>query len=114
MRKLKILIVGLLGLSLVVGIVALNDLRYPAVWDQIRLGMTRAEVYDLIGESGGEWSGWSGMYWHHNGILIRNQLELYIDPTDCVTIISLKHQSSFPTIHDLWIVRSEHRPRRAS
>ena len=86
----------------------INDLRYPLEWDQIHLGMTRSEVEKLIGPGGGEWPGWSGPYWDDRGVLVRNQLHLYIDPYEGVTIISLQHFSIFPGEHRLWNVRAEY------
>ena len=108
MRVVKVSLLVFLGLSLIGGAVVINDLRYPPEWDQIHLGMTRAEVYSLIGPGGGEWQGWSGIFWSDRGFLIRNQLELYIDPYNGVSIISLQRFSIIPGEHRLWNVRTEY------
>lgn len=107
MRVIKILLVFAILLALVVGVAVIRDLQYPTEWDQIHLGMSGEEVNELIGPGVGEWPGWSGAFWNDRGLLIRNQLELYIDPFEGVTIISIKRLSIFPE-HRLSTVRAEY------
>ena len=107
-RAAKISLIVSTILILVVAILVVRDLRYPPEWDKIHLGMPRSEVENLIGRGVGEWPGWSGPYWEDRGVLVRNELNLYIDPVDGVTIIYLERFSIIPGEHRLWNVRAEY------
>jgi hypothetical protein len=109
MRVVKISLVIFIGLLIVGSIVVVNDLRYPPEWDQIHLGMPRSEVESLIGRDPGEMVGLGSAYWNDRGMLIRNQLELYIDPYDGVSIIALQRFLTFPELH-LWDVKTAYLP----
>src|SRR5580765_1156518 len=98
-RIVKISLIIFLALSLIGGVVVINDLRYPPEWDQIHLRMTRSEVEGLIGPDPGEMIGMGSAYWNDRGIFVRNQLQLYIDPFDGVSIIRIQRFSTFPELH---------------
>lgn len=108
MRTAKIAIVALVVLITTCGGIVINDLRYPPEWDQIRLGMPRSQIETLIGPGGGEWTGWSSAYWEDRGLLIRNELAVYMDPAEGATIIAIKRISTVPGEHNLWTVRAEY------
>jgi hypothetical protein len=52
------------------------ELRYPSEWDKIKIGMTRQEVYSVIGPGVGEFSGWKGPFWQSNRGLVWYELEV--------------------------------------
>ena len=94
------LIVSLI-LFLAIGLVIVNDLRYPSEWDQIHLGMSRTDVENLLGPDPGEMKGLGMADWDDGGILIRSQLQAYIDAKEGVTIISIQRFSIIPIVSPL-------------
>ena len=107
-RALKVSLAILLLLTLAVGVALIIDLGYPSQWNQIHLGMSRSDVESLIGPDPGEMKGMAPAHWSDRGIFIRNRLELYIDPKDGVTIISIQRFSTIPIERRLWDVRNEY------
>lgn len=67
-----------------------QQFTYPAKWDQIHVGMSRQQVYDLIGPGGGEFPGWKGPFWNDHGIIVWHELQLSM---------------SGDTVHAVWINR---------
>ena len=56
-----------------------QQFTYPDEWNEIQLGMTRQEVYNLIGQGGGEWSGWSGMHWTESHTILKQDMDIYFE-----------------------------------
>ena len=64
-----------------------QQFTYPEKWNEVRLGMTRQEVYDLIGEGGGEWSGWTGRHWIESHTILKQDMDIYFGDNGASSII---------------------------
>lgn len=56
-----------------------QQFTYPEKWNEIQLGMSRQEVYSLIGRGGGEWSGWTGMHWIESHTILKQDMDIYFE-----------------------------------
>jgi hypothetical protein len=59
---------------------------YPDKWNEIRPGMTRQEVYDRIGQGGGEMPGLTGMHWTESHTILKQDMLIYFDGNRAVII----------------------------
>jgi len=64
---------------------------YPSAWDKIHTGMSRQEVYALIGEGWGEWRGMGFATWHDTTIFNWHDLKLSMEG-DRVTRVKITRQ----------------------
>jgi hypothetical protein len=97
------LAIGIIILALAVFFVR-QQLAYPAAWDQVHVGMSRQEVYNLIGPGGGEFQGWKGPFWRDSGIFIWHELELSMAGDQ---VIAIRINRYWGEHHPLTNVRSE-------
>jgi hypothetical protein len=82
-----------------------RQFKYPLAWDQIHIGMSRQEVYDRIGPSGGEWPGWKGPVWRDSGIIVWHELDLSMTGDRVTTIRVNRYWGEH---HPIGVVRSEY------
>jgi hypothetical protein len=102
MRK-KIFII-LLTLAVLLALIIGQDLIYPSEWNQIHLGMSRQEVYSVVGQGRDKDSNWTGHFWNDSGILFRNEIEVFFANDKVSNIIQ---RQSFVTGQTIRIVRAE-------
>jgi hypothetical protein len=81
-----------------------QQFAYPQAWDQIHVGMSRQQVYDLIGPGGGEFPGWKGPFWRESGIIVWHELQLSM-AGDRVIAISINRY--WGEHHPFGVARSE-------
>ena len=81
-----------------------RQFKYPSAWDQIHVGMSRQQVYDLIGLGGGEWKGMKGPFWHDSGIILWHELELGMSGD---RVIAVRVNRYLVERHPLGAVRTE-------
>jgi outer membrane protein assembly factor BamE (lipoprotein component of BamABCDE complex) len=72
------LIITLVGLSIV------QQFSYPSTWDEIKIGMSRDEVYSRIGRPGQDWGALKGAFWMEVKLSQTQELWVYFD-NDAVT-----------------------------
>jgi hypothetical protein len=77
---------------------------YPAKWNQIHVGMSRQQVYDLIGPGVGEFPGWKGPFWSDRGFIVWHELRLGMAGD---TVRSVWINRYWGEHNDLGVVRSE-------
>jgi hypothetical protein len=63
-----------------------RELSYPPEWNQIHAGMSRQEVYDLIGPGGGEFAGWKGPFWRDSKLVVWHELDLSMSGDKVVSV----------------------------
>jgi hypothetical protein len=81
-----------------------RQFKYPSEWDQIHAGMSRQEVYDLIGPGGGEWPGWKGPFWFDRGMIVWHELRLSMMGDRVIAVHINRYWGEH---HPLGVVRSE-------
>jgi hypothetical protein len=54
-----------------------HELSYPSAWDDIHLGMSRQEVYKIIGHGIDEFPDWKGPFWIDSNVITENQIEIH-------------------------------------
>jgi hypothetical protein len=81
-----------------------QELNYPKAWDEIHLGMSRQEVYELIGPGIDEHPEWKGPFWMDSGLLVENEIEVYFTNDKATHIVQ---QQLFVTRKPFRTIRAE-------
>lgn len=78
-----------------------QEFVYPDKWNEIRLGMTRQEVYDRIGQGHGEMPGWTGMHWTQSHFILKQDMDIYFVEGNRASIITIVTVFDWETAGDV-------------
>lgn len=103
-KKTAIILLLTVLLAVIIG----QDFIYPSDWNRIHIGMSRQEVYNLLGQGRDKDSNWQGHFWNDSGILIRNEISVFFTND---SISSIVQDQSLITGQTIRIVRVEAAPK---
>ena len=82
------------------------QVRYPASWYEIHLGMTRAEVSERVGPPTFDAKDIKGAFWERNGPIETTELWVYFDH-DVATMVAIERRTGSSEHFYRQVFRSE-------
>ena len=83
------------------------ETTYPSAWDQVQLGMTRAELVEKLGEPTQDTGEIKGLFWRREGLLTTYELNVY-QRSDSSAIIGLERRIGTTQHFHRKLLRFEH------